>query len=246
MSTPPTPNRPVASNRPVIIAHRGASAAARENTLEAFALAADLGADWVELDVRLSADGAIVVLHDDRFADGRAVLETDAADRPDGVCLLEEALDVCDRAGLRVNVEIKAVPGEVDHHVAPTLTDATRELLDARYGGDDDRRSEILVTSFWPATLNRFHDNSDIATGLLTVSFDQPLDTVARTGKRGHVAVNPWDGLVDEAYMDAARQAGVMVNVWTVNDPDRMRQLARLGVDGIITDVPDVALAALS
>lgn len=231
--------------RPVVIGHRGASGAAPENTLEAFALAADLGATWIELDVRLSADGTVVVLHDDRYADGRAVIDTDAADRPDGVCLLDEALDVCDAHGLCVNVEIKAVPGEVDHPTAPALTDATVALLHRRYGEDPERRSGLLVTSFWPATLEQFRAASDIATGFLTGSRTRPLDTIAMVAERGHAAINPWDELVDATYLDTAHQAGLVVNVWTVNDPQRIRQLGDWGADGIITDVPDVAITAL-
>jgi glycerophosphoryl diester phosphodiesterase len=171
--------------------------------------------------------------------------DTDAADRPDGVCLLTEVLDVCDARRLCVNVEIKAVPGEVDHPTAPALSDAVVTLLHGRYGDDPTRRGEFLVTSFWPATLNQFGEASDIATGFLTASTRDPLAMVGLAADQGHRAINPWDELVDAAYIEAAHQAGLAVNVWTVNDPDRIRQLAGWGVDGIITDVPDIAIAAL-
>ena len=71
-------------------------------------------------------------------------------------------------------------------------------------------------------------------------------DAVEVAAERGHVAINPWDPFVDDAFMALARDAGLAVNVWTVNDPDRMRELVDLGVDAIITDVPDVLAGVLA
>src|SRR3954451_1790565 len=95
-----------------IIAHRGASAAFAENTVEAFRGAAALGANWVELDVRRTADGALAVHHDAHLPDGRAIVDMLAADLPEPVPSLSEALDAC--APLGVNVEIKNSPQDVD------------------------------------------------------------------------------------------------------------------------------------
>src|SRR5688572_26619178 len=118
------------TDRPLVIAHRGASAAAPENTVEAFALARALGADWVELDVPTPADGALAVVHDRELPDGRLVAEMRRAELPPSVPLLAEALDACQ--GMGVNIEIKrARPRDVVG------------LLRARSHAD-----EVLVSSF--------------------------------------------------------------------------------------------------
>ena len=95
----------------LVVAHRGASAAAAENTLPAFRLARELGADWVELDARRTADGVVVVHHDAHLPDGRILAELTADELPESVPNLAEALEECD--GMGVNVEIKNHAGEL-------------------------------------------------------------------------------------------------------------------------------------
>jgi glycerophosphoryl diester phosphodiesterase len=236
---------PSGVRHPLVIAHRGASAAAPENSLEAFHLAHQLGADWVELDAHLSADGDIVVTHDAHYASGILVRSVPAADRPGGVCLLSEALAVCDEVGLGINVEIKALPGDADAESAEELTDTVLALLDARYGSDAARRRSLLVTCFWPTTIKRVRAASDFATGWLTVDATSPAELAASVRSQGHQAINPWDPLITEEFISAAHAEGLAVNSWTVNEPDRMLQLANWGIDGIITDVPDVARSTL-
>lgn len=230
-----------------IVAHRGASAAFPENTLAAFAGAASLGADGVELDVRPSAEGALVVHHDAHYPSGVAVVEASAEERPEGVCLLDEALDVCDEHGLAVNVEIKALPGEPDHDRAAEVADAVAELLVVRYASSPEALAALLVTSFWPPTIDevRAHDHR-LRTGLLCLDLSDVAALVERATRGGHVALNPWDGMLDEAMVAAARTAGLEVNPWTVDDPEQIAVLAGWGVDGIITNVPDVARQALA
>lgn len=230
-----------------IVAHRGASAAFPENTLAAFAGAASLGADGVELDVRPSAEGALVVHHDAHYPGGAAVAETSVEQRPEGVCLLDEALDVCDEHGLAVNVEIKALPGEPDHARAAEVADAVARRLVARYAGSPETLATLLVTSFWPPTINevRAHDPR-LRTGLLCLDLSDVAALVERTADAGHVALNPWDSALDEATVAAARSAGLEVNTWTVDDLERIGVLAGWGVDGIITNVPDLARQTLA
>ncbi|MCP4851204.1 MAG: glycerophosphodiester phosphodiesterase, partial [Actinomycetia bacterium] len=105
------PERP--DGRPLVVAHRGASYDRTENTVEAFVEARVQGADWVELDVRLSADDVLMVHHDAHLADGRLVREVRAADAPDHIPNLAEAFEACD--GMGVNVEVKNLPGDPDH-----------------------------------------------------------------------------------------------------------------------------------
>lgn len=227
--------------RPLVIAHRGASAAAAENSLEAFRLAAGLGAQWVELDTHLSADGEVVVTHDPHYPQGVLVNDVPADARPDGVCLLGEALDVCDAGGLGVNIEIKAIPGDPDEHTADALIDAVLAILDGRRTARNERPSDVLITSFAPATIARVATESAVPTGWLTIDGRDVVSLTERVRGDGHVAVNPWDPIVTREYVDAAHAAGLAIYPWTVNEPARIEEFVSWGVDGIITDVPDLA-----
>ena len=106
-----------------VIAHRGASRAAPENTVEAFLTAARMGADAVELDVRRTADGVLVVHHDPRLADTRVIVATPYRDLPAHVPTLAAALDAC--AGMWVNVEIKNDAEEPDFDPTDSIADDT-------------------------------------------------------------------------------------------------------------------------
>jgi glycerophosphoryl diester phosphodiesterase len=226
------------NTRPAVIAHRGASTRAPENTVAAFALARELGADWVELDVRLARDGVLVVHHDPRYVDGRAVCEVDAGDRPRHVPVLDAALDACE--GMGVNVEIKNSPGEPGYDPHCRVVDLVVDLLRAR------RSPPILVSSFDAPTLTHLRElDLRIDTALLTFTLDDPAAVLAACVRAGHRALHPFDATVDQVLVRGAHDAGLEVNVWTVDDPARIAQLAALGVDGICTNVPDVAVAVL-
>ncbi len=219
-----------------VIAHRGASAAAPENTVEAFALARQLGADWVELDARRTHDDRVVVHHDAHLADGRAVVGLDRADLPPSVCDLAVALDAC--AGMSVNIEIKNWPGEVDFD--PTFSVADQVVREVQ--GRASHR-EVLISCFHQPTLDHVRAaDGAVPTAFLHHVSDQDWSALAsEVAGAGHVALHPWDGVVDATYLAAARAHGLEVNVWTVDDPDRMAALVGLGVDGLCTNVPDVA-----
>jgi len=218
-----------------VIAHRGASAALPENTVEAFRGAAERGADWVELDARRTADGALVVLHDAHLPDGRALIRERRSTLPASVPTLAEALDAC--AGMGVNVEIKNSPEDPDFDRDDAVADGVIGLLHERGG-----RDEVLISSFNPHTVARCRAlDPEVPTALLV--FEPPADAVERVVAGGHRALHPYDVFVDAALVDRAHRAGVAVNVWTVDDPDRLAELARLGVDGLCTNVPDVARA---
>ena len=219
-----------------VIAHRGASAAAPENTIEAFLLARELGADWVELDARRTADGAVVVHHDDALADGRVIVELDLAELPTHVCTLAAALDACE--GMSVNVEIKNWPADRDFDEAELV--AAEVVAEVRRRDAHDR---ILVSCFHRPTLDRVRElDPELPTAFLHHVVDGSWDELAAdVAAGGHRALHPWDGVVDEALVAAARAHGLEVNVWTVDDPDRMAQLIALGVHGLCTNLPDVA-----
>jgi glycerophosphoryl diester phosphodiesterase len=223
-----------------VIAHRGASAAAPENTIEAFHLAKELGADWVELDARRTLDGQVVVHHDANLADGRVIVELERHDLPEDVCDLAAALDAC--AGMQVNIEIKNWPLDPDFDPTERVAEQVVELVQTR-----GAQGEVLVSCFHYPTLQRVRElDPSIPTAFLHVSMDKPWsELAAEVAADGHAALHPWDPIVDAGYVDAARGAGLEVNVWTVDDPDRMRDLVGFGVGGLCTNVPDVARALL-
>src|SRR5437764_504870 len=84
-----------------------------------------------------------------------------------------------------------------------------------------------------------------IATGQFTFDLSGPAGAIERAVAAGHLALHPFDATVNHELVALAHEAGLALNVWTVDDPARIEELAEMGVDGIVTDVPDVALAAL-
>lgn len=224
---------------PLVYAHRGASAAAPENTLAAFELARTQGADGVELDVRRTADGHLVLHHDAVLADGREVGNVARAALPPSVPGLAEALDVC--AGVIVNIEIKNIAWEPDFDPDRGLADEVVRLLAARGG-----RDTVLLSSFDLRSIDRVKAlEPALATGFLTFVDPMPLAGLEQAAAGGHDAIHPHEATIDDAVVTAARRAGLGVNAWTVDDPDRIRSLADLGVDGVVTNVPDVARRVL-
>lgn len=223
------------------MAHRGASRAERENTLDAFRSAGRMGADAVELDVRRTADGVLVVHHNPHLDDGRVIAELAAADLPEHVPTLADALDAC--RGMWVNVEIKNDPTEPDFDPADTIADDTMALLADR--GEHER---WLISSFRIETVDRCQEIArrlgvPIRTAWLTTVV--PDDVVELLTSRGHVALHPWVQLLGRHVVEQCRAAGIAVNTWTCDDPERMAELIEWGIDGICTNVPDVALSVL-
>jgi glycerophosphoryl diester phosphodiesterase len=220
-----------------IIAHRGASADHPENTVEAFRAAGPLGADWVELDVRRTTDGALAVHHDAHLGDGRAIVETAARELPTSVPSLAEALDACRPLG--VNVEIKNSPQDVDFDASAALVEPVVAAINAC-------SQPIIVSSFHGPTLDRVRVvDPSIATGVLTFDLRDPVRAIRDAVAAGHVALHPFDRTVTHELVDLVHGAGLTINVWTVDDPARIEELAEMGVDGIVTNVPDVAAAVL-
>lgn len=229
-----------ADGRPRVVAHRGASVAFRENTIDAFVGAADLGATGIELDVRRTADDVLVVHHDVHLEDGRMVRETSADDLPDWVPTLVDVLDAV--GDLWVNIEVKNHPTDPDYDAEHGISIAVAALVDAF-----DVRDRVLVSSFDLESLMRIREvDPTIPLGWLVWAQADPGQLIGRAEARGMEAIHPHDVLVDRFFVEQAHAAGLAVNVWTVDDPERIQALATAGVDAIITNVPDVAVEALS
>jgi glycerophosphoryl diester phosphodiesterase len=221
-----------------VIAHRGASRVERGNTVAAFERAVELGSDGIELDVRRTADGLLVVHHDATLGDGRAIVDTRQSELPFYVPTLADALDAC--AGAWVNLEIKNDPGEPDFDPDDAVVEGVVAELERRGPG----AGPWLVSSFRLETVDRCRALApDVPTAWLVVEVG--LDTPAMLAERGHAAVHPWVDTVTEDVIVRCHAAGLVVNAWTCNDPARARELAAWGIDGICTDVPGVLLDAL-
>jgi glycerophosphoryl diester phosphodiesterase len=225
----------------LIVAHRGAhdpeSPGIRENTLAAFRAAADLGADGIELDVRATRSGALAIHHDAAvaLAEGdRAIGDLDTL--PSWLPVLDDALDACRPLRL-VNVEIKASPVDTGY----------REVDVAAVARAVGRAPvPVAVSSFNLLALDAFKAAApDVPTAWLTMSRYDQLEAVSTAAEHGHQAINPPDPATTAEVIAAAHAAGLEVMVWTVNDGDRMRELAAWGADVLITDRPALAVSLL-
>lgn len=221
-----------------VIAHRGASRAEAENTLAAFRRAGEMGADGVELDVRRTADDRLVVHHDASLPDGRVIRQTPASELPGDVASLSEALDAC--AGMFVNIEIKNGASEPDFD--PTDWVAVRLAAELTRRGADGR---WLISSFRLDTVDAVRRVlPSVRTAWLVLDADDAV--IERCAAAGHDAVHPWVDHLTHESVRAAHALGLAVNTWTCDDPDRVRELIGWGIDGICTNVPDVAVAVRS
>lgn len=237
-----------------IYAHRGASAYAPENTLEAFSLAAQMGADGVELDVHLTKDGEIVVAHDarvDRVSNGTGLIrdmtlaelkklrfnrthpEFESATIP----TLREVYELLEPTGLRVNVEIKS-----DHILLGGIEEKCVKLADE--AGMTDR---VMYSSFDHLCLMRIKRiQPSIYVGLLKhhmLKDLKPLDPWEIVQRMGFNAIHPhFSEVLVPGIMDKAGAMGMDMNVWTVNEDRDIRLTLLRGVNMLIGDKPDRAV----
>jgi glycerophosphoryl diester phosphodiesterase len=225
-----------------IQAHRGSpdpSQGIAENSLEAFARARQLGADGVELDVRLTADGALAVHHDAGIPGVGEVADLEVQGLPDHVPLLPAVLAIS--TGLTVNIEVKNLPTEPSYDPDEA---AARAVADAI--AQADPAVDALVSSFWPPSLAAvLAVDPTLATGLLLPEWADPSASLILARDMWCRALHLPRSLVTPSRVTDVHAAGLAVAVWTVNDPQEMAALAALGVDTIITDDVLLALASL-
>jgi len=239
----------------LVVAHRGASAYAPENTMEAFRLAVKMGADAIELDVHLTSDDQLAVIHDetlDRTTDlsgpvqqrtmkqlrradaGFAFTSSDGSTpfRGKGLHIptLSEVLEwLPDGVGLVVEVK------------APEATDVTVEAL---RGSRVRAAGAVSLISFEEKAIDRAHElDPTLPTGYLLVPSQTFESGLAYAVEHGHTAVHPYEGdlgLDPAPELAEALAFGRQVGCYVVNDPDRMKHLAAFGLWGFVTDRPDL------
>jgi glycerophosphoryl diester phosphodiesterase len=244
----------------LVVAHRGALQAAPENTFEAFQRAVEAGADAIEVDVHLTADGELAVLHDptlDRTTDRTTTVakatmaDIRAADA--GWAFPGEAGDYPFRGkGLTVPTlpEVVAwLPDGVGLAVEIKAPAAADGVVTALAGSAVRAAEAVTVMSFQESAIDRVRQLApDIPTGLLLVPGDLVERGLKWVVEHGHAAVLPYDpdlGGDPAPTVELAAAWGARVGCYVVNDPDRMQQLAAAGAWGFVTDVPDVARTML-
>lgn len=219
-------------------AHRGSAERARENTLAAFRAARECGADGVELDVRSTADGVLVV-HHDPLVDGRPLARLGAADLPPWLPTLEVALEEC--RGLAVDIEVKNLPTEEGYDPDEGTAIATARLVTAL-----GPPPGVVISAFALATVDAARAaGPEVATGWLTLAAFDQLEALDLASAHGHVALHTRHEVVTPELVAAAHDRGIAVATWTVDDPARIREMAAAGVDAVITNAVGPALAAL-
>lgn len=232
------------------IAHRGASGYAPENTMAAFRKAVEMKADYIEIDVQVTKDGHLVVIHDttvDRTTDGTGkvgsltldeIRELDAGSffGPDfagePIPTFEEVLDEF-RGKTGILIELKApelYPG-VEEQVAAALSERNM---------DKPENEKIIVQSFNFDSMKTFHElMPDVPVGVLTSNKDHLTDEKLEEFAVYADYVNPTQKLVTEELVNRIHDHGMQISVWTVRKPEEVEPLLEAGVDDIITDYPD-------
>lgn len=215
------------------IGHRGAAAYEPENTLRSFMKAVELGVNAVELDVRKTGDDHLVVIHDaevDRTTNGRGLVNE---------LTLEEIKQLTTGKGERIPTLGEALN---------FLGDRVRILIELKEGGLEEKVLELLyktkmkrnviVVSFHEEVLERMRElDRDVETGLIYVRHENPADTALRLGAR---YLLPFYRLTNARDVKRAHEMGLKVIVWTINDRAEVLEYAKMNVDGIASDMPDV------
>ncbi|MET8474027.1 glycerophosphodiester phosphodiesterase [Streptomyces sp. NPDC006422] len=254
-----------------VVAHRGASQDAPEHTLAAYKKAIEDGADALECDVRLTADGHLVCVHDrrvNRTSNGRGAVSTleladlaaldfgswkDSEEGPDwagsaadtSVLTLERLLELVTDADRRVELAIETKhPTRWAGHVEERLL-----ILLKRFGLDAppaDEPSRVRVMSFSARSLARVQEAAPTLPTVYLMQFVSPRHREGRLPKGVHIAA-PGIRIVRNhpSYVEKLTRAGHQVHVWTVDEPEDVDLCARLGVDAIITNRPAAVLRRL-
>jgi glycerophosphoryl diester phosphodiesterase len=233
------------TSRPLVIAHRGASAYRPENTLPAYELAVEQGADMIEIDLHTTRDGAIAIAHDaelERLGGTGEIADVSAEelrklDAGGGECIpmLEEVLDrFADR--IPFNLEIKRKTRGLYDGIEAAALDAVR-----RRGGLD----RVLFSSFYDPVLEALRWLEPRARLGVLVDPRFPERTLERARAVDAEAINPHFAIAEPGLIEGAHAEGFAVYVYTVDEEEAMRRLLDRGVDGLFTNRPDRMRALL-
>ncbi|WCO69097.1 glycerophosphodiester phosphodiesterase [Iamia majanohamensis] len=255
---------------PVVIGHRGASADAPEHTFPSYDLALEQGADYIEQDLQMTADGVLVVLHDDvlrrtargpegsctgpvaektldqlRYCEVGSWFEEADPDQVDAAfadLAIPTMEEVLDRYGpdVRYYIEIKAPDPDAD------MEEALLALLeDAGLGSPEDGSRQVLVQSFSADSLRRLRSLRPELPLVQLTRAGEPLDAAALDQIAEYaVGVGPAAADVDAELVEAGHARCLVVHPYTVDDPAEMTALLDLGVDGMFTNTPDTLVDA--
>jgi glycerophosphoryl diester phosphodiesterase len=232
----------------MVVAHRGFSGAAPENTLAAFRKAIEAGSDMIELDVHLSKDGKIVVIHDETLerttnGQGRVVdhplkeikrLDAGSWFSPqfagERIPILQEVLSLA-QGKVPVNIEIKN-PTHGKYSLAELTEKAHQEVKRA------EMLNQVIFSSFNPVSLEWIQKRDRRA--WVAFLYHRPWNSLPElTGGREFQVLNLRNIHLTKEKVDKIRKEGFRLNVYTVNSEEELEQFVRWGVDGIITNYPD-------
>jgi glycerophosphoryl diester phosphodiesterase len=242
LSTLSLMHRTPLSPPPLVYAHRGDRSRAEDNTLEAYRLAVEAGADGIEMDVRRTVDGVLVMNHDDRRPGFPPIVEMTFAEireqLPSMPTLIETLASVPQDVWL--NVEVKNFPDEADFDGARNTVIHAIETIDAH-----DTLDRILLSSFDPVTMQRAAQASPETLRAQLVRLPYGIDVgIAAALSQGAHAVNPEVAHFSEnplVAISSIHDAGLEAIVWRVETPEDIAKLFKIGVDGVITDDPAMA-----
>ncbi len=250
--------------RPVVIAHRGGALLRPENTMEAFAWAGKIGAHVLEMDVHLSADGIPVVIHDaevDRTTDGKGAVSSFTLDELKSLDAGYRFLSEDGRrfpyrgAGITVPTLREVFSAFPTAHIVVDAQDNDIRRADAMIAlvREYDRADRTLLSSFHQRSLRHFRNVAPEAPTNGSEEELKPLLTATWLFLSGLVSpayeavlVPTYHGRIPvttRRFIRGARSRNLFVAAWTINDPDEMAALVDRGIDGIITDRPDLALS---
>lgn len=234
-----------------VIAHRGASAYAPENTMIAFSKAAQLGAKWVEFDVKLAGDGTAIVFHDDcldRTTNAKGwvsdypysylrTLDAGAWFKPiyagERIPTFHQVLEFIVAAGLRANIEIKANPGEEEQTVKAVLSE-TKKWFAPPY-------QPVLFSSFSLRSLQLLRQQSpDCAIGFLMEEWVADWQRIC--ADLGAVTVNIDQDILNSERAHSIKRTEIGLLCYTVNNPEKAQELYKWGVDAVFSDCFDRVL----
>lgn len=249
-----TTSRPpfLSGRRPRVIAHRGFAPGGEGNTLESFERALAAGADLLETDVRASLDGVAVLVHDEEVADERGVRHRIDAARweelarvvlPSGERLLPLAEALRRLPGARFNIDVKARAAVVPTAEAVRAAGARDRVLITSFSESRRRAAVRLLPGVaTSASAPRF------AAALLGAHLGVP--SLVRAALHGIDALQVPERAAGlevavPRILSRLRVTGAEIHLWTINDPERMRALLALGVDGLVTDRTDLARTAV-